>query len=53
MEISDQRRAAKSFYETWKDADYEKGQTQTFWLSLLRDVFGISKPEKLYFLKIR
>lgn len=37
---------AKSFYEYWKDKGYEKGQSQPFWLALLRDVFGIDRPEE-------
>ena len=40
------RKAAKEFAEFWKDKGDEKQHTQTFWLSLLRDVLGISKPEK-------
>lgn len=37
---------AKAFYEYWKDKGYEKGQSQPFWLALLRDVFGIDRPEE-------
>ena len=36
----------KNFVATWKNRGYEKGETQTFWLSFLRDVFNISEPEK-------
>lgn len=28
------------------DKWYEKGESQPFWLSLLRQVFGIEEPEK-------
>ena len=38
--------AAKKFVEYWSDKGYEKGESQPFWLSLLRDVLGVSEPEK-------
>ena len=41
-----QKAAAKAFVEYWKDKGYEKGESQKFWLSLLRDVFGVAEPEK-------
>ena len=44
-----QRKAAKDFSEYWKDKGYEKGESQPFWLSLLRDVFGIDHPEQFVF----
>ena len=40
-----QRKSAKEFSEFWQGKGYEKGQSQAFWLSLLRDVFGIEHPE--------
>ena len=43
---AEQRRAAKEFSSFWKDKGYEKGESQSFWLSLLRNVFGIQKPEE-------
>lgn len=43
---AEQRRAAKRFSEYWKDKGYEKGESQTFWLTLLRDIFGIKRPEE-------
>lgn len=49
MKATEQQRAARRFAEVWKGADYEKGQTQTFWLSLLRDVYGVSRPEEAIF----
>lgn len=42
-----QKEAAKRFVEYWSGKGYEKGQSQPFWLSLLREVFGIAEPEKL------
>ena len=41
-----QKTAAKAFAEYWADKGYEKGQSQSFWLSLLRDIFDVSEPEK-------
>lgn len=41
-----QKEAAKRFVEYWSGKGYEKGQSQPFWLSLLREVFGIAEPEK-------
>jgi len=46
MTDTQQRAAAKKFAEFWKDKGYEKGQSQPFWLSLLRDVFGVEHPEQ-------
>ena len=40
------RKAAKEFAEYWKDKGYEKGESQKFWLSLLRDICGVEEPEK-------
>jgi len=37
----DQRKAAKTFAEQWKNKGYEKGESQAFWLQLLQDVFGV------------
>ncbi len=45
MTEAKQRIAAQIFAEQWKDKGYEKGQSQPFWLSLLRDVYGIEHPE--------
>ena len=41
-----QRKAAKEFANFWKGKGYEKGESQAFWLSLLRDVYGIEKPQE-------
>ena len=38
MTDAQQRKAAKAFAAYWKDKGYEKGESQAFWLSLLRDV---------------
>ena len=46
MTESEQKIAAKKFAADWKGKGYEKGQSQPFWLSLLRDVFGVEHPEQ-------
>ena len=46
MRDTERRAAAKAFAEYWKDRGYEKGESQPFWLSLLRDVLGVEAPEK-------
>ncbi len=45
MTETEKKQAAKRFAEFWKGKGYEKGQSQAFWLSLLRDVFGVEHPE--------
>lgn len=40
-----QRTAAKAFVMQWKGKGYEKGESQPFWISLLRDVYGVEHPE--------
>ena len=46
MKDTERRAAAKTFSEYWQDRGYEKGESQPFWLSLLRDVLGVEAPEK-------
>ena len=46
MTEKEQKTAAKQFAEFWKDKGYEKGQSQTFWLQLLSQVYGIERPEQ-------
>ena len=43
---SEQKKNAKEFVDYWKDKGYEKGESQPFWMSLLRDVLGVEKPEQ-------
>lgn len=45
LTTTQQEKAAKEFSSFWKDKGYEKGESQAFWLGLLRDVFGIEHPE--------
>ena len=40
-----QKKAAKEFAEKWLGRGDEKQDTQAFWTSLLRDVFGVVNPE--------
>ena len=46
MTDMEQKAAAKHFAEYWAGKGYEKGESQPFWLSLLRDVFGVEHPEE-------
>jgi hypothetical protein len=46
MTDKEQRLAAEKFAADWKDKGYEKGQSQPFWLALLRDVYGVENPER-------
>lgn len=46
MNDTQQKIAAKKFAADWKGKGYEKGQSQPFWLSLLRDVYGVEHPEQ-------
>ncbi|MGN0227140.1 MAG: DNA methyltransferase [Paludibacteraceae bacterium] len=40
------QKAAKAFSEFWQDKGYEKGESQTYWLTLLNQVFGVEHPEQ-------
>lgn len=46
MTDREQKQAAKLFAEHWKNKGYEKGESQPFWISLLRDVLGVEYPEQ-------
>lgn len=46
MNDTQQKEAARKFAAYWKDKGYEKGESQPFWLSLLRDVYGVEHPEQ-------
>lgn len=41
MADQEKRAAAAKFAAQWKDRGYEKGESQTFWLTLLTDVLGV------------
>ena len=40
------RNAIKDFVEYWQDKGYEKGESQKFWIQLLRDVLNVEHPEQ-------
>lgn len=46
MTDAEQKKAAKKFIKTWTGKGYEKGESQSFWLSLLRNVLGVENPEE-------
>lgn len=46
MTGAEQKAAAKEFVKEWTGRGYEKGESQPFWLALLRKVYGIDEPEK-------
>ncbi len=46
MNDAERKRAAKTFAANWKDRGDEKSDSQSFWLSLVRDVLGVAEPEK-------
>ena len=49
MNKIEKEKNAKAFSEFWADKGYEKGESQKFWLSLLRDVLGVQHPEAFIF----
>ena len=46
MTDTERKKNAKAFAEYWANKGYEKGESQSFWLSLLRDILGVEHPEK-------
>ena len=46
MNEIERKNSVEKFVAQWTGCGYEKGEAQSFWLSFLRDVLGISKPEK-------
>ena len=47
MNERQQAAAADRFARQWAGRGYEKGESQTFWLQLLRDVLGVEHPEEI------
>jgi len=39
-----QQAAAAAFAERWRGRGYERGESQTFWMELLAEVFGVKAP---------
>ena len=46
MTDAERRIAAKAFAEDWQGRGDEKQDTQSFWLSLLQQVYGVDEPAK-------
>ena len=46
MTDMERKKNAKAFAEYWANKGYEKGESQSFWLSLLRDILGVEHPEQ-------
>ncbi|MEY8393513.1 DNA methyltransferase [Lachnospiraceae bacterium 45-P1] len=46
MTDAEQRNAAKKFAADWKNKGYEKGESQPFWIALLRNVYGVKEAEQ-------
>ena len=46
MNTIQQQKAAAAFADHWAGKGYEKGESQTFWLTLLNQIFGIEHPEQ-------
>ena len=44
MNAAQQAAAAKEFAEKWKGKGYEKGESQLFWVDLLKSVYGVDNP---------
>ena len=45
MTAQEQKKAAKNFALNWRDRGRERSESQSFWLSLLREVYGITNAE--------
>mgnify|MGYP004663181981 FL=1 len=46
MTEKQQKIAAAAFAKKWEGRGYEKGESQTFWIELLTEVFGIESPSQ-------
>ena len=46
MTDAQRKAAAKQFAADWAGKGYEKGHSQTFWLTLLQKVYGVDEPDK-------
>ncbi|MBE5037801.1 class I SAM-dependent DNA methyltransferase [Subdoligranulum sp. DSM 109015] len=44
MTAAEQKQAAEKFAAAWQGRGDEKQETQSFWLSLLREVYGVQAP---------
>jgi len=46
MNLKEQQKQAKAFIERWGNRGNERQDTQSFWLDLLRSVYGIENPSE-------
>lgn len=46
MNEKEQKAAAGEFARKWTGKGYEKGESQTFWLTLLHDAYGVEHPDE-------
>ena len=46
MNETERKAAVKRFVAQWSGHGYEKGETQSFWFALLRDLFDLADPER-------
>ena len=46
MTPNEQKTAAKQFIANWTGRGDEKQETQSFWIELLRTVYGVESPEQ-------
>lgn len=46
LAAAEQRKVAKEFAKKWEGRGYEKGESQSFWLTLLHDVYGVKDPSE-------
>ena len=53
MTDTEKKKAAKKFAEDWKDRGDEKSDSQSFWISLCRELLGVAEPEKFIFFEER
>lgn len=47
MEEKQRRRAVEDFARRWRGRGYEKGESQSYWIELLRDVLGVERPTEI------
>ena len=53
MTDTEQRLAARQFAADWAGKGDEKQETQSFWLALLRSVYGVADPERYIDFEVR
>ena len=53
MTDTERKAAARQFAADWQGRGDEKQETQSFWLALLRNVYGVANPEKFIDFEVR